>query len=52
MTTLSFEEYINFKTQNRYQDNLPEFFDIEQNQSFTIHDRISLFRWVSAGSSR
>ena len=33
MTTLSFEEYVNFKTQNRYQENLLDFFNVEPTQA-------------------
>ena len=52
MTTLSFEEYLNFKTQNRYQDSLPDFFSVEQNQAHQLTNGISTLRWVPAGSYR
>ena len=38
LSTLSFEEFINFKTNQRYEDRLLEFFPIEKEKGYTLFD--------------
>ncbi|MDI6865230.1 ATP-binding protein [Thermodesulfovibrio yellowstonii] len=38
LLTLSFEEFINYKTGYKYEEKLPEYFEIEKSKSFVLFD--------------
>lgn len=43
LNTLSFEEFVNYKTEYRYEDKLPDFFDVERGKAKELLDEYMTF---------